>query len=219
MDPLRLCVALGPLAIYLLVLGILNLGRRPFLTTGARDIAALGIALGGLILVGPLELFMPKEVAFRYGQFTWLYWALLLSLYLSGLTLVVLSARPRLSLYNITSDTARQLLNQVAPQLDVAASWNGDTLTLPTLRVQLVLEPFLPLRNVSLTPVGARQSYQGWKRLEIALVQALQSCRTRRNPSGVSFCLFALLMLGTIASRWLGDPQAVAKAIHEIMGR
>jgi hypothetical protein len=98
MDPVRLCVALGPLAIYLLVLGILNLGRRPFLTTGARDIAAVGIALGGLILVGPLELFMPKDVAFRYGQFTWLYWALLLSFYLSGLTLLVLSARPRLSL-------------------------------------------------------------------------------------------------------------------------
>jgi hypothetical protein len=82
-----------------------------------------------------------------------------------------------------------------------------------------VLEPFLPFRNVSLSPVGDRQSYQGWKRLELALVQALESCRTSRNPSGVSFCLFGLLMLGTIASRWLADPQAVARAFHEIMGR
>ena len=34
MDPLSLCIALGPVAVYLILIGSLNLGRRPFLTTG-----------------------------------------------------------------------------------------------------------------------------------------------------------------------------------------
>ena len=36
-DPLRFAIAIGPLAIYLLVMGIVNLMSRPFVTTGARD--------------------------------------------------------------------------------------------------------------------------------------------------------------------------------------
>ena len=37
MDPFRLCVALGPVAVYVLLLGALNLSRRAFLVTGTRD--------------------------------------------------------------------------------------------------------------------------------------------------------------------------------------
>ena len=105
MDPFRLCIALGPLGLYLLLMGALNLGRRPF-TPSARDIAALGIALSGLILVGPVELLMPRELRVRFGSYVWLYWLLLTSMYFSILTLLALSARPRLSLYNITLDEA-----------------------------------------------------------------------------------------------------------------
>ena len=218
MDPLRLAVAFGPLAIYLLLLGVLNLSRRPLLTTGARDIAALGVALSGLVLIGPLELFMPRDLAFRFGSLGWLYWMLLASFYLSCLTLLVLSTRPRLSLYNITADDARQVLARVAPQLDPAAHWAGDALTLPELRVQLVLDPFPLLRSVSLASVGPRQSFQGWKRLENALRQTLAATETTPNPAGVSFCLFGAVILAAIATRWMRDPQAVAEAFHQMMG-
>jgi hypothetical protein len=219
MDPLRLAIALGPLAIYLLLLGVLNLSRRPLLTNGARDIAALGVALSGVVLVGPLELFMPRDLAFRFGSLGWLYWILLASFYLSCLTLLVLSVRPRLSLYNITADEARQVLSRVASQIDPASQWSGDTLTLPALRVQLVLEPFSLMRSVSLTPVGAQQSFQGWKHLELALRQALSATETSPNPAGLSLCLCGAAMLAAIATRWMRDPQAVAEALQQMMGR
>ena len=35
MDPFRVCLALGPVAIYLLLLGAINLSRRPLLVSGA----------------------------------------------------------------------------------------------------------------------------------------------------------------------------------------
>jgi hypothetical protein len=58
MDPFRFCLALLPLAVYLLVLGGLQLSRRPLLVTGARDLVALGLGLSGIMLIGPIELSM-----------------------------------------------------------------------------------------------------------------------------------------------------------------
>ena len=59
-DPLHLSIALGPLATYLMVLGVVNLSIRPFVTTGSRDTAALGLAISGLAIAGPMELFLPE---------------------------------------------------------------------------------------------------------------------------------------------------------------
>ena len=67
LDLFRLCVALGPVAIYLVMLGALNLSRRSLLVTGTRDAAALGLAVSGLIIVGPLELFFPDVAVSRLG--------------------------------------------------------------------------------------------------------------------------------------------------------
>ncbi|MEI7903478.1 MAG: hypothetical protein WCK89_24835, partial [bacterium] len=59
MDPFRLCLAFGPVAIYAVLLGAINLLRRPFAVSGTRDAAALGLAVSGLVIVGPIELFLP----------------------------------------------------------------------------------------------------------------------------------------------------------------
>ena len=92
MDPLHVSIALGPLAVYFCLLGCLNLSRRPLITTGPRDTAALGVAISGLVLVGPMELFLPDAAAVEFG---WKVWVLLLTLYGLGLTLIVLLMRIR----------------------------------------------------------------------------------------------------------------------------
>src|SRR5437763_789616 len=46
-DPARLCIALGPLAAYLLVAGVVNLSRGPLVTTGTRDLLALAVGRRG----------------------------------------------------------------------------------------------------------------------------------------------------------------------------
>src|SRR5688572_5883611 len=110
MDPFRIGIALGPLAVYLVLLGMLNLGRRPFLTTAPRDAAALGVALSGLMLIGPIELFLTRHLAVPFVDHMWLFWSLIGSLYLSTLTLIILMARPRISLHNISLEEARQVV-------------------------------------------------------------------------------------------------------------
>src|SRR3954463_3583692 len=97
-DPLRLAIALVPVAAYVLLLGLLNLRRGPFLTSGVCALAALGIALSGLMFVGPLELFRPEAATRSFGNYIWLFMVLF---YWLWLPLLVFLARPRLGIYKI----------------------------------------------------------------------------------------------------------------------
>ena len=163
MDPFRLCLALGPVAVYLVLLGAMNLTRRSFLVSGARDAAGLGLAMSGLMIVGPIEMFFPDRAAVHLGVYTW---GLLLALYGLCVVLVLLMLRPRLIIYNIPVDQLRPILAGLVERIDSEARWAGDSLVLPTLGVQLHLDALPWMRNVSLVATGPHQDHQGWRRLE-----------------------------------------------------
>ena len=133
---MRLAIALVPVAAYALVLALVNARRRPFLTSGGSDLAALGVAISGLMFVGPLELFRPDAATREFGNYIWLF---LLSLYWLGLVLVLLLARPRLVIYNTSSEELRPVLAETASRLDPEARWAGNHLTLPTARRSFAL--------------------------------------------------------------------------------
>jgi len=213
-DPLHLSIALGPLAVYLLLLGLLNLSARPFLTTGARDTAALGLAISGFMVAGPMELFLPEAAAVRFGGYVWL---LLLGFYGLCLMLLVLALRPRLVIYNVTVDQLRPILADVVSELDPDARWAGDSLTLPRWHVQLHIEPFVAMRNVQLVSAGPRQSYGGWRRLENALADALRETKGQANPYGFSLILFGLLMVALVTYGVVSDTRTVEHALREML--
>mgnify|MGYP007059423827 CR=1 FL=1 len=166
MDALHLSIALGPLAIYFLVLGLINLTPRPFLTTGARDWAALGLGISGFVIAGPMELFFPEGAASTFG---WFVWVLLLGLYALVVLLICLLSRPRLVIYNITVAELRSLLETEMTAIDKQAHWIGDGIVLPSLGVQAHFEPFPPLRNLQIVASGPRQNYTGWRTFELRL--------------------------------------------------
>jgi hypothetical protein len=213
-DPPRLFVSLGPLAVYLLALGYINLSRRPWLTTGARDTAALGIGLAGLVLIGPMELFSPRQAVVSFGPWVWALWIVFYGL---GLTLVALAQLPRLTIYNIALDELYPVLGQTAQKLDPDARWAGDTLLLPNLRVQLRVDNFGAMRNASLVSVGERQSLSGWRNLELALAKALRGTEVPINPRGVSLVFFGLVIVVALALKWLHDPQAMTQGFVEML--
>ena len=95
-------------------------GSREFVAAaavgfGVRDAAALALAVSGLVIIGPMELFFPFEAAARFGPHVWL---LLLALYAMGVVLVLLLLRPRLVIYNISVDTLRPILAELVDRLD-----------------------------------------------------------------------------------------------------
>lgn len=213
MDPFRLCLAFGPVAMYLLLLGAVNLSRRPLLVSGVRDVATLALAISGLAIVGPMELFFPYAAAMRFGPHVWL---LLLGLYVMCVVLVLLLLRPRLVIYNISVDKLRPILAELVDRLDPAARWAGDSLVLPGLGVQLYVDHFATMRCASLISTGRNQSHPGWRRLEAVLGDAMAREEVARNPRGLTLLGIGLLIIGAIVLAIARDPQAVAQSLLDI---
>jgi hypothetical protein len=215
-DPFRLGVALVPLASYFLLLGLVNLRRRPWLTTGARDLAALAIGVSGMILVGPVELWMPEAAAAAFDYYVWI---LLITFYGLVVIFLLLVARPRLVIYNIDVQQLRPVLSGIMDQLDAEVRWAGDSLSLPTLGVQLHLDSFPVMRNVSLVASGPRQSLEGWRQMEEALAVALSSTMVARNPGALGFVGIAILLIAGTLFYMLSNPQAVAQGWGDMLWR
>lgn len=213
MDPFRLCLAFGPVAMYLLLLGAVNLSRRPLLVSGGRDVATLALAVSGLMIVGPMELFFPFAAAMRFGPHVWL---LLLALYAMSVVLVLLLLRPRLVIYNITVDKLRPILADLVDRVDPGARWAGDSLVLPGLGIQLYVDHFMGLRCASLISAGRNQSQQGWRRLEALLGDALAREDVARNPRGLLLFSIGLAMIAGLVLAISRNPQAVAQSLLEI---
>jgi len=213
-DPLRLGIALSPLAAYLLLLGLVNLSSRPLLTSGGRDLAALALGISGLVAVGPMELFFPELAVERFGGYVWL---LLLGFYALLVVLLTLIPKPRLVIYNMTVEQLRPTLANVVADLDPDARWAGECLALPRLGVQLHIESFLAMRNVQLISSGTHQSFAGWRRLERELVKGLKGVSSPPNPYGFSLVFFGLLMVALITFSIVSDAGAVAQTLREML--
>jgi hypothetical protein len=214
LDTFSACLAFGPLGIYLLVVGLINLGRRPVVVTGTRETLALGLAVAGLVIVGPMQLFMPQDAAARFG---WAVWVLLVLFYALCLTLAVMLSRSRLIVYNISLDALRPKLFEAAQRLDHDATASGAALSMPQMRVQLQLEHYPPMHNTSLVATPGAQSASGWRQVEIALRRALQDVPATPRTRGL-----LLLLIGTaiLTALWLvisENPQAIARGINRLL--
>ncbi len=213
MDPFRLTLALGPAAIYLLLLGTINLSRRPLLVSGGRDFAVLALAVTGMLIVGPFELFLPPATVARYGPYVWV---MVLMFYGLCVAMGILMLRPRLVIYNISADKLRPILADVVARLDGDARWAGDSLVLPNLGVQLSVDSFRPMRNVSLKSVGGNQDLRGWRRLEQRLAAALSQEQVSRSPRGLVIFFAGLGVLAGLAAVIARNPQAINQSIFNL---
>lgn len=214
MEPFAFCLALGPLGVYFLALTALNLSRRPMVTTQGREIAAMSLALAGFVLAGPMQLFFPQYAASRFG---WFVWVLLVAFYLLCMLLWILVARPRIVVYNMTAAELHPVLEQAALRLDHGALWIGNHLLLPNRRVELDLDNFRTMRNVSLVAAGDVQSPTGWSELYSELRGALRSISVAPNPRGFSLLSSGVLLWAAILYRAWSDPAAVAQGFFDML--
>lgn len=212
-DPFRLAIALVPVSAYVLLLGLVNLRRRPFLTTGGSDLAALGLAISGLVFVGPAELFRPEAATAELGNYIWPF---LLMFYWLCLFMFVLLSRPRLVVYNISVEELHSVLAEAAARLDPEARWAGNSLTMPDLGVQLHIDRWDLMRNVTLASNGSRQSLEGWRRLARELSTLLKSTRVKSNPRAVGLLIGALVLMALSVTHMLSHPMELAQGMSEV---
>jgi hypothetical protein len=213
MDTFSACVAFGPVAIYLLTLGLINLSGRPLVVSGTRETLSLGLALLGLAIVGPMQLFMPQQAATLFGQ---LVWTLLISFYVLCLTLAIMLSRPRLVIYNVSGEDLKLVLDETARRLDAESVWAGKALSMPMAHVHLQVEAFSPFSNVSLIASGEEQSVGGWRRLELALRSRLRDMPSAARPHGFWLMAWGLAILVVLAVWVADDPQTIVGGLDRL---
>lgn len=214
MDPLHFCIATIPVAAYLLLIGWVNLSRRPLITTGVRDLAALALAVTGFIVVGPMELFLPETVASLVGGWVWVPMILLYALIT---TLVLLLMKPKLIVYNTSAEQLRPIVKEVMLQLDPEARWAGDCVVAPKLGVQMAIESYSGVRNVTLVSVGPDQNLDGWDKINHKLQTALANEKQVLNSQGLGYLFLSAALVAAIVYSLLSGRQEIAQAFHEML--
>jgi hypothetical protein len=214
MDLFSACLAFGPLAIYLLLLGMINLARRPLVVSGTREMLALGLAVSGLLIIGPMQLFMPQDAAARFGAGVWI---LLCAFYALCLALAILLSPPRLVVYNVSFDTVRSVLSVVSQRLDHESTWSSTTLSMPQIRVHLQVESYPSMHNVSLVATSSPQSVGGWRRLELALRGALDGAPRASGTRGLWFVMAGAAILIALALLVSENPQTIARGLDRLL--
>ncbi|HOA53437.1 MAG TPA: hypothetical protein PKI05_14385 [Thermogutta sp.] len=207
-------LALVPVGIYLIVIGALNLARRPVVMTGMQDRVLLGLATIGLIVVGPVELFLPLPVYVAYGPTVWLIAIVLLTLVIG---LLILAAPPKLVIFNASVHEVRSLVSETAVELDPESRWAGDCLHMPNLRVQLFLHVSPGWRNATLSAIGNNQDYQGWHRFGQALTKRLAMLEVRPNLRGLYLLLTGSVLLATCMISAFREPTILSQLLSRII--
>jgi len=215
MNPLHLCIALSPLAIYMLFLAYMNYGTRPRVLNSFRDLLAVGFGTVGLAIAGPLELFLPESAAFRFGPYSWV---MLLILYALTTLLILLCMRPRLVIYNATAEELRPILAMVVQQMDAQSRWAGDGVAMPQSGIHFHLDRAPSMRNVQLVASGNDQDYQSWSQLERRLRVALRKAGGRvRNQNSALFLMLGVVLLVIVTRTVFQEHATMAHSLRELL--
>ena len=226
MDPLHLCIALGPIAAYAFILGAIHLSRRAFVVSGVSDVFSLGLAVMGLVIVGPLELFYPERAPLWYGNilpdvlgrhFGAIVWLLMVSLYLMSVLWFALSSRPRLVIYNLPGYRLRPLLEELVPQLDLEARWLEDSVALPNLKIHVSMETQGMMRCIQIVSVGARQDVLGWRKLQTALRPQLARLQSPLTSTGIGLLALAAGILLLICRLVMGGSDQMRQIFLDML--
>lgn len=211
MEALQLGAAVLPLAAYLVLLGILNSGRRPVLMTGSWDSAALAFGLSGM-LFGLLARFVPFD---RYPAYVW---APAAAFVVSGTVTLILLQRRRLIIYNLKASRFAELLPRLIEDVDSKATLVGSHLVLPSLGLELQVDRFSALRNISIVEVGGQTDGDGWKTLTDHLARRLGEVESAPGNLGqVLVAMGCLLLVALPAWLVLQDPHGVTQALLRIL--
>jgi len=176
----EIAAIMAPVAVYFLVLGLLNSRPHPQLLSGRLDFAILTVAISPLFLL-PLWAWMGPSVGF-----------LLAAVAILAAGALVLAPRGKSwVIYNVRVDEARVAVAGALRRMGLEASELGGLFDLGDARVQVGAFP--PLRNATVRLLGGDRELA--RRFERALWEVLRSCEAPTSRMAVSLLLVAATML------------------------
>lgn len=205
-DPFATVVALLPLAAYLLLLGGIRLRQRPLVTTGVRDGAAVALAISGLVVVGPINLFFPAPAAAHLG---WWVWVLLMVLYLLSVSLLLFSFPQRIVVYGVRPRDVLEPLEAAARLVDPAATAIPERMqvSMPERQVHLRVESLGWTHAVAIEAFEKNLHPQFWDHLLRELRERTHSLRPPSNRGAAGMFLVGGLLLAIAIYQVVGQPD------------
>lgn len=184
---LQVIMALGPIAVYFLGLGLVNSQSRPFLISARRDFALLATAFIPLVVV-------PAAGLARNGH-AWLAVGICIGVLI--LFAIMLPARKSAwVIYNIGSTQFHRVLERACRRQGWKLRVQGDRLTVEPVGLQFGRHSVAWLRNISIElHESARQSSEA-DRLLGALQEELARESMLPSPTGASLVVIGASLLG-----------------------
>lgn len=217
-EPFTVLLALLPLIGYLVVFSLIRLSGRALVTTGGRDIAALGIAVSGMIAVGPAELFFPTAAATMFGPVVWV---ALVAFYGLTVALIALTTPPKLVVYGRTPEEMYEPLIASARQIDPAASGEANTLqvSLPTIGVHLRVDGHRGIDHAQVLAFEPDVSLQFWNQLLAALRSQVQQHPAPMPRRGFGMLLVAVFLGSILLWQGFGNQELVVEGFRDWLWR
>ncbi len=217
-EPFAVFLALLPLIAYLLVLGTIRVSGQTVVTTGGRDISALAVAIGGLVAIGPAELFFPNAAATVFGPIVWL---ALIAFYGLIVTLIALTSRPKLVVFGRTPDELYEPLLKACRRLDAEAKGDASTLQvhLVSLGVHLRLDGQRGIDYAQVIAFEAGVSLRFWNSLLGHLRHEVSDLPAPYPRRGIAMLLTAATLCGVILWQGFSDPEQVVEGFRDWLWR
>jgi hypothetical protein len=179
---LRIVTTVAPVALYFLLLGLLNTRRHPQLLTGRQDSALLTLALSPLV-VAPV-------IHWLGGG---LHTALACGLILAGGVWLLTPRGRTWVIYNLPASNVRRTAGQILKSMGVTTTPTDAGLQFDDSDGRVDVSHFPILRNVTLRLSGGGEDLG--RNFEARLQERLQHVETEPSPMAVSLLLLATAMI------------------------
>jgi len=180
---IRIATVVVPVAVYFLILGLLNSRRHPQLLSGRQDFAVLLVAMSPLVVLPVLSIVGPSLPA--------------VLCIVGALAAGIFLLAPRTGnwvIYNIPADGALRAVEQALRSLGMKAHQQQDGLIrIPQEDATIQIGGFRLLRNVSIRLRGGSDGLAD--RFDKALASVLGGVRAETSPTAVALLLVATAML------------------------
>lgn len=215
LDLLRFAIAILPLAAYTNVLGLMRLRSAPTVVSGSMDLLLLGLALMGIVAIGPIELFFPRAAYSLLGIWVWI---ILIALYFFVLMLLALNTSPKLVVYGLDHRNLRLQFCELLEQERIRSEWLGDLVDLPDLGVSAYIEPAGRSCVSQIHSAGNHQNLTGWFTLEQLLVKKVSKSSIDQRGQACFWLLTSFMLFGVavlLISNDLPRLKKVAASVFE----
>ncbi|MFB3891490.1 MAG: hypothetical protein ACE15C_05645 [Phycisphaerae bacterium] len=199
---LRLITVVVPVAVYFLILGLLNSRRHPQLLSGKQDFALLVVAISPLFILPAASLGLSA-------------WAVVGMVGLVAAGIMALAPRGRVwVVYNIPRDQARDAIERCLGELGLGFTASRNDFELDR-RAVLSVSEFPLLRNVTIRLRGGDDDLA--RRIERAMAAALSRTSAETSPTAVVLMLIATAMLIAPVTMFVQHVPQIVRLITDLM--